>query len=286
MNIGFGMGSFDLHRLLAIPERLWLFNLSWKRLEKPARLAITREREVQQNRLGRKTVPRKRQPTKKEVKLRDRETQTRYCERAKGEKKRACDPLMHDLMNRLEARGGELLEVAPGAISLRSVKRHDAVATLLGPESGPGQRLLQLPRSADDARRSQDPQVRAANRNAVYADYLWRRAVLELALAVARGRGLVSVKTLAVDRGGHYYDAYRRQAELNPESWRDLYRLVGFKQHKDIPDVFKAVGGVLATDVPSPPNRRSTTGTSGLIPANATNGRNCRGSTSRSSPTG
>src|SRR5262249_35708100 len=44
VNVGFGMGSFDLHRLLARPERLWLFDLSKVDLAAEVKEAITQER--------------------------------------------------------------------------------------------------------------------------------------------------------------------------------------------------------------------------------------------------
>jgi hypothetical protein len=238
VNVGFGMGSFDLHRLLAMPDKLWLYNLSKTRVPKKAKSAILRERE------GRKAIKQNR-PGGEMRSARAREPI--YGERGKAQPKHTCDELLRTLMAQIEERGAQLLEEAPAIISLRSVKRHDAVVRLLGPESAPGRRLIELPRSVDDARFSLDPQARAAKPDAVYAAYLWNRAVLELALAMARGRGLVSVKTLAVDRGGHYYDAYRRRAGENSKSWQHLYTLVGFEQDPEIPDVFHAAPELLVT---------------------------------------
>jgi hypothetical protein len=216
VNVGFGMGSFDLHRLLAMPERLWLFNLSRENLEKDAKEAIALERH-ERGKSKPKFLPKK-----------------------KDHPGELSDRQLEVLLGKVEKRAGRLLEVAPSVISIRSVKRHDAVVQLLGPASGAGRRLAELPRTLDDARFSVDLHVRAAKPNATYAGYLRRRAILELALALARGRGLVSVGALAVDRGGHYFDAYRRYASENPSSWRDLYTLVGFEQNEKVPDVFIA----------------------------------------------
>ena len=222
VNVGFGMGSFDLHRLLAMPEKLWMFNLSRKRLEREAQEAIAQER-------------------------REREkSKPKFLPRKKDHPGEFSDQLLEALLARIEKRGSKLLKAAPSVISVRSVKRHDAVVQLLGPSSGAGRRLAELPRTLDDARFSVDLHVRAAKPDATYAGYLRRRAILELALALARGRGLISVGSLAVDRGGHYFDAYRRYASLgeSSSSWRDLYTLVGFEQNERVPDVFIATPAI------------------------------------------
>jgi len=244
VNVGFGLGSFDLHRLLAIPDTLHLFNLSRTKIQGSAKEAIIYEREVSGKRDGAKRPPKREGKRGK----RARRTRTRYYERPKASRKRPCDKLMTGLLGQIERHGETVLETSPAVISLRSVTRHDAVVRLLGPGSAAGARLIRLPRSIEDARFSLDPQARAAKPDAVYAGYLWRRAVLELTLALARGRGLVSVKSLAVDRGGHYYDAYRRHVGENGASWQDLYTLVGFKQNEEVPDVFEATEEIRNSD--------------------------------------
>lgn len=240
INIGFGLGSFDLHRLLAIPDTLRLFNLSYTRLQPSAKEALTREREVSRIPKKGKRRPRLHQIKASAEKKRRKRTRTHYVERDPASRRRSCDRLVDGLLAQIDKHGASLLEKSPAVISLRSVKRHDAVVGLLGPKSDAGRRLIKLTRSVEDSRFSLDPQARAAKPNAVYAGYLWRRAVLEMTLALARGRGLVSVKSLAVDRGGHYYDAYRRHAGENATAWEDLYTLVGFRQDDKVPDVFKA----------------------------------------------
>jgi hypothetical protein len=222
MNVGFGMGSFDLHRLLASPEYLWLFDLSKIPLEGTAKGAIAQERE-EKDRIAPVFYP-----------------ATDEIPPAPAES----DEQMQMLVSRIEERGTALRSEAPSVLRLRSVKRHDVVVRLLGPDSGPGRKLIGLPRGLDDARFSVDHQVRAAKPNAAYADYLWRRAILELAMALARGHGLVSVGALALDRGGHYFDAYRRYAGSEPNTWRDLYTLVGFEQDEQVPDIFQATNEV------------------------------------------
>jgi len=225
VNVGFGMGSFDLHRLLARPERMFLFDLSKEELSEGAKEAIEEEREEHE-----------REPAEHQPK--DGEGSTGV----------DSDRQMQALLERIESRGDGLLERAPSVISLRSVKRHDVIASLLGPYSGPGRRLIELPRGLEDARFAVDPEVRAANYAETYADYLWRRAILELAMAMARGRGLISIGALAVDRGGHYFDEYRRYAGDESETWRDLYTLVGFEQDEKVPDIFRAASEIRLDD--------------------------------------
>jgi hypothetical protein len=221
LNVGFGMGSFDLHRLLARPDRLWLFDLSKKELEQKAKDAIEQERNEHE---------------KEEAKHRPKQ--------GEGGGGIDSDGQMRTLLERIGSRGTKLLKRAPSVISLRSVKRHEAISNLLGPCSAPGRKLIELPRGLDDPRFSVDPHVRAANPDDTYADYLWRRAILELAMAMARGRGLISIGALAVDRGGHYFDEYRRYAGREQESWRDLYTLVGFEQDEKVPDIFQAMAEI------------------------------------------
>lgn len=244
LNLGFGMTSFDLHRLLAIPDTLRLYNLSHDPLNPKARKALQRERkrhnrdkpifiESPENEEKRKThkVERSREGVGQPTSLR------------KDERSDASDRAMDSLLTQLNDRVDRLSSSGSFAVALRSVERHRAVVGLLGPASKPGKRLIDLPRSSNP-RYSLDPLIRAARPQAVTAGYLLRRTVLELALAMARGRGLVSVASLAVDRCGHYYDAYRRCAGPDPKSWEDLYTLAGFEQNQEVPDVFEATEAI------------------------------------------
>lgn len=240
LNIGFGMASFDLHRLLAIPDQLRLYNLSRDPLSEKARNAINRERENK-----RKDEAEFHESIENKRRYEQREDPPR--EEPEPEDRDASDPVAgpsDEMMNELLDSIGEGIEqLSPGAkaaIDMRPVERHRAVVSLLGPNSNPGKRLIDLPHSTEDARRSLDPLTRAAKADSVKAGYLLRRTILELALAMSRGRGLVSIGTLAVDRSGEYYDEYRRHAGNNPFSWQDLYKQVGFNQNKGVPDVLHA----------------------------------------------
>jgi len=273
LNIGFGMASFDLHRLLAIPDRLSLYNLSHKPLTRKARKAIKRERlahgrveltEFVESHDNETERERERQWRKRAKELRkhperkpktprpdpapegDVEQEPPSSEPAAGSSDAMMDTLMK-LLDKDHTLGAD--STSPSPIDLHSVTRHRVVAGLLGPNSRPGKRLIDLPRNLDDRRMSLDPLARAAQPAAVKAGYLLRRTILELALAMARGRGLVSIATLAIDRCGHYYDAYCRYAGANRVSWQELYRRVGFSQDEEIPDVLVAMDDIRIADL-------------------------------------
>jgi hypothetical protein len=244
LNIGFGMASFDLHRLLAIPDRLRLYNLSHDPLSRKARKAIERERENH----GRTDQAKFRESPENKKKLKGKYKpgeEEDPCARPSSEPVAgSSDRMMDALLDSIQRGVKGLSTAASSAVSLRPVDRHRAVVSLLGPNSKPGKRMIELPRSSENSPPSLDPLSRAARPDAVKAGYLLRRTILELTLAMARGRGLVSIGTLAVDRSGMYYDEYRRHAGDHPISWRDLYTLVGFDQNKGVPDVLQATHGI------------------------------------------
>jgi hypothetical protein len=262
LNIGFGMASFDLHRLLAIPDRLWLYNLSHDPLTEKARSAIEGERE----RHGKEDPSFEESPENEEKRkawLKQQEKRSRKGKPKRNERQvaplpsarafdasdRAMGALLKCITHEVEGLTGR----SASAVALRPVMRHRTVVSLLGSKSNPGRRLIELPHHFEDPRLSLDPISRAARPNAVAAGYLLRRTILELAMAMARGRGLVSIATLAVDRGGLYYDAYCRYAGTKLVSWESLFALVGFEQDPGVPDVV-----VACPEIRLNPNRVST----------------------------
>ena len=249
LNIGFGMASFDLHRLLAIPDRLWLYNLSHDPLSPKAREAIDRERKnhgrgveaefhesIGNGEKYEKWKEAEERDEPKPVETNPPAPPPAVSDPIAGASDKKMNQLSKAIKNGIEG----LSEGAQAAIDLKTVERHRTVVSLLGPNSEPGGRLITLPHSTEDARSSLDPLARAAKPHSVKAGYLLRRTILELSLAMARGRGLVSIGTLAVDRSGAYYDEYRRHAGDNHYSWQELYKLVGFNQNKNVPDVLHA----------------------------------------------
>jgi hypothetical protein len=246
LNIGFGMASFDLHRLLAIPDELWLYNLSHDPLSGKARKAIERERE-RHGRTGTTDFcesPENQEKFETEIWPEEEKRTRAPYDPAAG----VSDEMMDDLLESIQAGVKDLSGGASSAVTLRPVERHQAVVSLLGPNSKPGKRLKELASNSEEAGISLDPLSRAARPDAVKAGYLLRRTILELVLAMARGRGLVSIATLAVDRCGQYYDEYRRHAGQDAFSWRDLYKLVGFVQNPEVPDVVEAAGAIHSGD--------------------------------------
>jgi hypothetical protein len=268
LNIGFGMASFDLHRLLAIPDRLQLYNLSQEPLSRKARKAIRRERLVHGRKEETKFVESEENENKRQ---RDKQLRARAKELRRHPGQEPLTPAPepkpedgveqeHQAFDPVAGASDEMMDTlldllhsdhnlgansdSPSPIQLHSVTRHRVVAGLLGPNSRPGKRLIELPRNLQDRRMSLDPLAGAARPDAVKAGYLLRRTILELTLAMARGRGLVSIATLAIDRCGLYYDAYCRYAGANPVTWQDLYGRIGFRQNAEIPDVLEAIDDI------------------------------------------
>jgi hypothetical protein len=101
-----------------------------------------------------------------------------------------------------------------GPARFRSIERHQGLCKLLGPFR-PG----------------------SAKR---HAEYLHRRAVLEIAFAAAKGRGVVSIASLADDRCGRYYDLYAAKAE-EPESWSSVCESGGLKANQKSPDSYEVL---------------------------------------------
>jgi hypothetical protein len=123
LNLGFGLGSFDVQRLLALPRRLEIFNLSFQPLADTAveRILADRQRVRTRPELPAEVI--------------------RECS---GTQK-TCDQLMGSLVEKVAARAE-----ASDFLSFRSVERHHAVCRILGPdpELPPEQ---QLPRTREQS---------------------------------------------------------------------------------------------------------------------------------------
>src|SRR5262249_50221701 len=135
-----------------------------------------------------------------------------------------------------------------GLVQFRSVARHEAVASLLGPG--------RLPKKwATEPARWQDERI----------VYSYRRTVLDLALAGAKARGLLSLGPLAQDRAARYFDDYRRVAGEAAEPWSALCSAAGLTESEDAPDrlvsrpdlrpassATASLGGTRETHIPHP----------------------------------
>jgi len=232
VTIGAGLSSFDFQRLLRIPRELDVFNLSRKTVHPRVSDKIARERKI----------------SKQERKL--------ASERARDERypwlhecnawKYDCDQLMQALCGTLEqaARKSELPANSSGIASgqlvqFRAVRRHEAVATLLG----------------SDAIHSDWPKTKEWTDKGLL-DYARNRTILELAFAGAKARGLLSLVPLVDDRPARYYELYRRRSRrgLSAEDWAALCSAAGLEESAEVPDILLSHESVRAIITPSGPS--------------------------------
>jgi hypothetical protein len=129
---------------------------------------------------------------------------------------RRCDRLMEALNESIEDRTRNAKSHPTQLVQFRSALRHKAVVQLLGVDT--------VPKAS--SRREHD-----------LIDYTRRRAVLELALAGAKSRGLLSLGPLATDRPSRYYDQYRRLTNGNGEDWRAFCSAAGLVESQTVPDI-------------------------------------------------
>lgn len=109
---------------------------------------------------------------------------------------------------------------ADGLVQLRPVGRHETVARLLGPKTI-NRRWATTPGWAKQE----------------MIGYARRRTILELALASAKARGLMSLVPLVIDRPARYYEDYRRLTNDDGEGWSELCYAAGLTEGEDNPDV-------------------------------------------------
>jgi hypothetical protein len=206
LNMGAGLGSFDLQRLLAIPDRLDVFDLSAERLALGVIQAIDSEREA--DGAGSSW-------------LHDCSSQEHKCE-----------GLLQQLTARIQEKCGVATGESPAPespselselVQFRSVIRHEAVATLLGTNTVHTRWMTTPEWSRYES-----------------IEYARRRTILELAFAGAKARGLLSLVPLALDRPSRYYDRYRTLTEGRGESWSALCSAAGLVESESIPDILES----------------------------------------------
>jgi hypothetical protein len=125
----------------------------------------------------------------------------------------SCHTMMGSLTEAID-RSAKAKRGTKQIVKFRSVRRHETVTQLLGKRSLPKKR-----RPADEA------------------DHLYRRGVLELALAGAKSRGLLSLGPLATDRPARYFDEYRRLTNGHGHDWRAFCSAAGLVESETVPDV-------------------------------------------------
>jgi hypothetical protein len=198
VTVGFGLASFDFWRLLAKPQALEVFNLSYDSVPDDIVAKINAER----NRPGPKNAAR---PKADRAAIFHEGNPEHH---GSGE-------LLKQLIETIQTAAAEL---SGGLLRWRPVTRHESVASLLGPGTmGP-------------------IDASAAARKRERTDYSYQRAVLELTFAAAKGRGLLSLGPLAEDRPARYYDEYRNRANGDIRSWQALCSAAGLAESFDAPD--------------------------------------------------
>jgi hypothetical protein len=216
MNVGSAMTGFDLHRLLRIPQRLEIYDLSLKPLSPEVRDEITKERHA---------------PLKDSFHPGEGRDDPDFfipAERlAAGTAKPDCDGWLKRLVRTIGRRSGKYADPRSLAdlVDFRSADRHEAVADVLGPQA-------MLNRWIEDPESNHDE----------YVEYLRRRTIVELAFSGAKARGLAQLSWLATDRCGAYFELYRREGGQSSslETWNTLRLASGLKENKALPDVVES----------------------------------------------
>jgi hypothetical protein len=210
VNVGCGLASFDFQRLLRIPTRLKIYDLSYADLDPQVRLKIDDERCTA---LGIPVDARKSS---------DERTFDWLDSCANGNDK--CDEHLAKLCSILESQAATVRGSVGGIVQCRSIRRHEVAVRLLGAESDVGRDSDTPPRWSMQAE----------------IDYLKKRAIFELALAGAKSRGLLSVVPLARDRPARYYELYQQRADSRGANWVSLCLAAGLRESDGIPDVVES----------------------------------------------
>jgi hypothetical protein len=90
-------------------------------------------------------------------------------------------------------------------------------------------------------------------------EYLRQRAVLEVAFAAAKGRGVVSTASLVDERCGNYYDLYLKSAKKEgalASTWPTICAAGGLIESDDSSDVYYADQAICAPGEPPAPCRQ------------------------------
>jgi hypothetical protein len=224
-NVGSAMSGFDLHRLLRIPQKLEIYDLSYAPLGHEIQNEIAEERK-----------------TPKEDSLFSNEPRDPPSfallegNSPRGKPRPSSDGWLRKLAEEIANRCGDAVDDARMAslVRFRSVDRHEAVADILGPEAV-------LTRWVSDPWKHRND----------YIDYLRHRTIVELAFSGAKARGLAQVSWLAEDRCGVYYECYRREAAaagITPAGWSELRASAGLDENEWLPDVVESQADLCAPD--------------------------------------
>jgi hypothetical protein len=225
VNVGAGLGSFDFQRLLGLPHHLEVFDLSYQQLKTAVRSKIDVERKKEAKRRKAQHKP----------------EQWLYRCNVRGD---GCDEHLLGLCEAVRVQAEGLGTHTPNElgrlVDFRSTLRHETLAHFLGSRTV-GSLAAIKPKWTASAE----------------IDYLQQRTILELALAAAKGRGLVSLLPLVRDRPARYFDLYKRKAKDGADRWDELCSAAGLVETETIPDVLVGVKGLRATGEEIPPPNSS-----------------------------
>jgi hypothetical protein len=218
-NVGSGLSTFDLQQVLGIPQTLDLFNLSLTPVEGSVSRKIDEVRKSEWPEIVEVNGTARRR--RSEAKPKYRATVNNWLHECQIPKYN-CDKLLKVLTDTLALRTASVGSARgkDGLVRFRSVRRHEVVAQLLGPE-------IVTSRSA--------PAPQWAELEVI--EYTRRRTILELALAGAKARGLLQLGPLVLDRPARYFDDFRRLTKGTGESWPALCSAAGLIEGQDNPDV-------------------------------------------------
>jgi hypothetical protein len=206
LNLGFSMVNDDFQYLLRKPKEVEIFNLDPRPVSAAVREDITRRRRPERQR--------------KDIERSEAFDAPAIFELA-GEAGGAEDPymlggLLNDVTQSLELTCNSPMA---GPACWRSTQRHLAMVRLL--------------KEYDNSNEKHQ------------AEYLRRRAVLEIAFAAAKGRGVVSIASMVDDRCGRYYDLYAQKAE-SPDDWPKVCWDGGLVESLPAPDTYEILPEVRA----------------------------------------
>lgn len=211
VNVGSGLASFDFQRLLGIPRSLDIYDLSYADLDPQVRMKIDDER---RRAVGISSDE-------------DDSGQERTFDwlHSCANKRDKCDEHLEALCSALQAETAKISSPVGQIAQFRSVRRHQVAASLLGPAS-------RVSHTSDTPRWSKQSEI----------DYLKRRAILELAFAGAKARGLLSLVPLSRDRPARYFELYQQRTNWHGGSWTSLCSAAGLVESESIPDVLESAG--------------------------------------------
>jgi hypothetical protein len=207
LNVGYAMQNIDFQYLLRKPKEVEIFNFNPHSLPEEAIDTIAESRES--HREGKRDLHR-------EAAYDAPRVFDLAPEGSDGSDPRFLDNLLKETTECLEA---ACKEDAAGPTHWRSTKRHLALVRLL--------------REFDNTNERGQ------------AEYLRRRAVLEIALAAAKGRGVVSISSMVDDRCGRYYDLYAQKAK-KPDRWPKVCADGGLQESATAADTYEVLRELLA----------------------------------------